>query len=323
MTDGADHGRPGQRGRGARARPASDSAATDATITDVLPLHGTARPRDLPRRRAEARCRAQPQGGRSANVAEPLGVAPRRRPAPDGGGLARPASRTCALRADAVTAGHGDRGVRRRRPDDRVRRGRRARWASTGCSCPRTAAVFSAFGIGFSDISQHYEAADSTAPDDDRRGSPSRCANGRERDMFAEGVELDGLRGDLPARAQPRRGRSSSNCADSAPTPLERAEPGRRLARAVARRPAAARRDRRCGSDGAERGGHGQPLGPRPHRRRPSSRSTRCVDQPPGDAPTGPRSSRRPFFTMRLPEGWRFRDRRRPATCCSPTTGAA
>ena len=56
---------------------------------------------------------------------------------------------------------------------------------------PRTAAVFSAFGIGFSDVSQHYEhplpATDAATVAE----IAGRLRERARRDMFAEGVELD------------------------------------------------------------------------------------------------------------------------------------
>jgi N-methylhydantoinase A len=54
---------------------------------------------------------------------------------------------------------------------------------------PRTAAVFSAFGIGFSDISQNYEAPLSTVD-----AAPEVIEQLRQRarrDMYAEGVDLE------------------------------------------------------------------------------------------------------------------------------------
>ena len=54
---------------------------------------------------------------------------------------------------------------------------------------PRTAAVFSAFGIGFSDICQHYEAPLSAV--DDVVTVAEQLRQRARRDMFAEGVDLD------------------------------------------------------------------------------------------------------------------------------------
>ena len=53
---------------------------------------------------------------------------------------------------------------------------------------PRTAAVFSAFGIGFSDVSQHYEHP---LPSNDAatiNAIADRLRERARRDMFAEGV---------------------------------------------------------------------------------------------------------------------------------------
>jgi N-methylhydantoinase A len=56
---------------------------------------------------------------------------------------------------------------------------------------PRTAAVFSAFGIGFSDVSQHYEQPLQSADSDAVGEAMAQLRQRAERDMFAEGVDLE------------------------------------------------------------------------------------------------------------------------------------
>jgi N-methylhydantoinase A/oxoprolinase/acetone carboxylase beta subunit len=54
---------------------------------------------------------------------------------------------------------------------------------------PRMAAVFSAFGIGFSDLGQRYELPLAAADDDMVRQTADRLLALGARDMFAEGVD--------------------------------------------------------------------------------------------------------------------------------------
>ena len=56
---------------------------------------------------------------------------------------------------------------------------------------PRTAAVFSAFGIGFSDVSQHYEQPLQRTDAEAVTDAIATLRERAERDMFAEGVELE------------------------------------------------------------------------------------------------------------------------------------
>lgn len=55
---------------------------------------------------------------------------------------------------------------------------------------PGLAAVFSAFGIGFSDIAHHYEATLKANSDDALKASLDELLGRARRDMFAEGFEL-------------------------------------------------------------------------------------------------------------------------------------
>jgi len=54
---------------------------------------------------------------------------------------------------------------------------------------PRMAAVFSAFGIGFSDLGQRYELPLAAADYDTVRQTADRLLALGARDMFAEGVD--------------------------------------------------------------------------------------------------------------------------------------
>lgn len=174
---------------------------------------------------------------------------------------------------------------------------------------PRTAAVFSAFGIGYSDISQRYEqplpaTAAVTAVAGELRGRAAR-------DMYAEGVDLgdcvqawrlrlegdgtastvdlpepEGAAGYLKNGYRPDGELASLELTVVAPLPhVAAAEVGE-----VAESPAVVAGTR------AVRGRDGTaaelPL-------------VALVAQPPGATVEGPAVIEGPFFTMRLPAGWR------------------
>ena len=173
---------------------------------------------------------------------------------------------------------------------------------------PRTAAVFSAFGIGFSDLSQRYEQP---LPDrgsrDDQRGRRAADAGGREGPV---------RRGRRPGPSARRGSGSPSNAAtprsvidladpqDAAAhlrhsdraslelvllAPLPHVTLG--LAGDIAASPARA--------DGTRvlRDGQGG---------RAEVPVYDLLSQPPGAQAPGPAVIEGPFFTMRVPEGWGF-----------------
>ena len=126
VADGAPDGRPGQRGRRTRARPASGSAATEATITDVLPADRRARPGDLPGRDAGPAIRPQREGDpgqdrRAARASRSTRRCVRMEEAYPA------ASRRALADASRRHRRHRARRVRRGRADDRLRRGRAGR----------------------------------------------------------------------------------------------------------------------------------------------------------------------------------------------------
>ena len=172
---------------------------------------------------------------------------------------------------------------------------------------PRTAAVFSAFGIGFSDLSQHYEHP--LAATDERTVAEivSRLRERARRDMFAEGVEPDDCEesfrlvvernGDdvVTALADPLDLAADVRDADVASLELSLVAPlphvGMGATGEVSARPA-------------------EPSGTRPVRDRHGGVAELPVytllDQPGGAQADGPAVVEGPFFTMRLPDGWRF-----------------
>ena len=172
---------------------------------------------------------------------------------------------------------------------------------------PRMAAVFSAFGIGFSDLGQRYELPLAAADYDTVRQTADRLLALGARDMFAEGVdasactprfritieqedtervvELDDLH---EAAAQLKPGdRASLELVLLAPLPH------------VA-----------MGAEGDPGASPAQSGGTRPLRDGRGGRAEVAVyaleQQRPGARGHGPAVIEGPFFTMRVPVGWQF-----------------
>jgi N-methylhydantoinase A/oxoprolinase/acetone carboxylase beta subunit len=168
---------------------------------------------------------------------------------------------------------------------------------------PGLAAVFSAFGLGFSDIAQEYEAPVGTTADHPR-GREVHTKRAR-RGMFAEGFALEdcrvatslritgperdeivahGLRDGLPERHADER------CFLSLVAARPIAQPRLRGAFADTRAAAVARATRRiCAGSRVE----DLPVYP-------------IENQPPGAGAAGPAVLEDPFFTCRIDAGWRF-----------------
>jgi N-methylhydantoinase A/oxoprolinase/acetone carboxylase beta subunit len=170
---------------------------------------------------------------------------------------------------------------------------------------PRTAAVFSAYGIGFSDISQHYEAPLSTV--DDAEEVAEQLRQRARRDMFAEGVDLDACVESF--RLVIARGEDEAL--------VELADPGD-LARHVREGDVASLElslvstlphvviggDGTVGESAAVAAGSRSVLdGAAGSADLPVYE---LVDQPPGAHARGPAVIEGPFFTMRVPGGWHF-----------------
>ena len=177
---------------------------------------------------------------------------------------------------------------------------------------PRMAAVFSAFGIGFSDIGQRYEQPLTAVDYATIKQTADQLLALGARDMFAEGVdpsacvprfrltveredeerviELDELH-DATAHLSPGD-RASLELVLLAPLPhVALGETGDIPASAA--QPEGAR-ELRDGSDGTGVGGHQE------------APVYALEGQRPGARGTGPAVIEGPFFTMRVPEGWQF-----------------
>jgi N-methylhydantoinase A len=272
----------------------------DATITDVYLCMGLLDPRtyldgslalDVERSRKAVR----------ATVADPLGLtldaALVRMEAAYLDQVAQ-ALRTEPLTADTVVAAFGGAGPM-------TVCGAAERAGIRKAIIPRTAAVFSAYGIGFSDISQHYEAPLSTV--DEAGEVVERLRQRARRDMFAEGVDLDACVESF--RLVIARGEDEAL--------VELADPGdaARLVREgdvaslelslVSALPHVV-----IGGDGTVGESDAVAAGSRSVLDGAAGSADlpvyELVDQPPGAHARGPAVIEGPFFTMRVPGGWRF-----------------
>jgi N-methylhydantoinase A len=171
---------------------------------------------------------------------------------------------------------------------------------------PRTAAVFSAFGIGFSDVSQHYEhplpATDPATVDEIAR----RLSERARRDMYAEGVEIDDCEASFRIVIE-RNGYSVA-------APLDEWQPsqhsGNGEAASLELSLVAPLPHVSMGTSGAVSATAATSCGTRTVRNRDGTSSDLPVypldDQPTGAVLDGPAIVEGPFFTMRLPDRWRL-----------------
>jgi N-methylhydantoinase A len=276
---------------------------TDATITDVYLLMGILDPASYLggelKLDAERSAKAV-----TANVAEPLGISLEEALARmEEAYLERVAEALRAsgnLGSETVIAAFGGAG-----PMTVCGAARKAGVAQV--VVPRTAAVFSAFGIGFSDVSQHYEQP-LPATDEETVGEVvARLRERARRDMFAEGVELDECEASFRLVLE----RDGDDVVVELVDPLDLAAHVRNGDVAslelslVAPLPHVG-----MGATGDVSATPAQPSGTRPVRDRESEIVELPVytllEQPSGAQADGPAVVEGPFFTMRLPDGWRF-----------------
>jgi N-methylhydantoinase A len=172
---------------------------------------------------------------------------------------------------------------------------------------PRTAAVFSAFGIGFSDLSQRYEQPLPDAEPATISAVAERLLEAGARDLYAEGVDpgectprfrITVERGDTESvieLADPQDAAAHLMHSDRASLELVLVSPLPHVtlgqAGDIAASPARA--------DGTRvlRDGQGG---------RSEVPVYDLLSQPPGAQAPGPAVIEGPFFTMRVPAGWRF-----------------
>jgi N-methylhydantoinase A len=172
---------------------------------------------------------------------------------------------------------------------------------------PRTAAVFSAFGIGFSDLSQRYEQPLPDAEPETISAVAERLLQAGARDLYAEGVDpgectprfrITVERGDTESvieLADPQDAAAHLRHSDRASLELVLVSPLPHVtlgqAGDIAASPARAdgTRELRDGQGGRDE----VPV-------------YDLLSQPPGAQAPGPAVIEGPFFTMRVPAGWQF-----------------
>jgi N-methylhydantoinase A/oxoprolinase/acetone carboxylase beta subunit len=172
---------------------------------------------------------------------------------------------------------------------------------------PRTAAVFSAFGIGFSDLSQRYEQPLPDAEPETISAVAERLLQAGARDLYAEGVDpgectprfrITVERGDTESvieLADPQDAAAHLRHSDRASLELVLVSPLPHVtlgqAGDIAASPA------RADGSRALRDGQGG---------RDEVPVYDLLSQPPGAQAPGPAVIEGPFFTMRVPAGWQF-----------------
>jgi N-methylhydantoinase A/oxoprolinase/acetone carboxylase beta subunit len=172
---------------------------------------------------------------------------------------------------------------------------------------PGLAAVFSAFGIGFSDVAHHYEMRLSEPTDTALRATLTRLLERAQRDMFAEGFDLAECERQVRLLCT-RDGTETVECLDGEPALPRDMHAGdqlalslrvvKPLAHATLRTDSKAALSKAVSSE--VRRAH---LGAAGWRELPVFR----VDgQPRGAAGAGPAIIEESFFTCRVPDGWRF-----------------
>jgi N-methylhydantoinase A/oxoprolinase/acetone carboxylase beta subunit len=275
---------------------------TDATITDVYLLMGVLDPETY----LDGSLKLDAERSRKAvqtHIAEPLGVSVDE-------ALARmeqtyldrlaDALRTEDLAQDTVVAAFGGAG-----PMSVCGAARSA--GIRHVIIPRTAAVFSAFGIGFSDIAQNYEHPLAATDKESLAVAVRQLRLRAARDMYAEGVEAKDCVESVRLRAD-RDGRTividvedvtalaaHLRAGDAASLELSLVAPLPHVAidvplevPSVPASTSGVRLVRDRTGDAAE-----LPV-------------FTLVDLPPGAQGSGPAVVEGPFFTMRLPQGWTF-----------------
>jgi N-methylhydantoinase A/oxoprolinase/acetone carboxylase beta subunit len=271
---------------------------TDATITDVYLLMGILDPSTYLGGTMSLDVESSRKAV-TANVAEPLGLdVPAALERMEDAYLERVARalRASDLRDDTVVAAFGGAGPM-------TICGAAAKAGVRRVLVPRTAAVFSAVGIGFSDLSQRYERPLTATDADTVRAVAADLRARADRDMYAEGVAPEDCKAAYRLLVE-RDGEPSSIELDGSLDPgphvrdgdvtaleltLVAPLPHVGLGAAGAVQPAAATSD-----DTRTVGEAELPV-------------YALVDQPPGAEADGPAVIEGPFFTMRLPGGWRFR----------------
>ncbi|MBI4518608.1 MAG: hydantoinase/oxoprolinase family protein [Deltaproteobacteria bacterium] len=171
---------------------------------------------------------------------------------------------------------------------------------------PGLAAVFSAFGIGFSDIAQHYEARLSEPTEAGLQATLAELLQRAQRDMFAEGIELAQCTRELRL-LRLRNGVETVVALDGKPALPPGMQPGDQLSLSL--RAVKALAHATLAPPGAPPSGSAVAGGTRRVRLDDGWRDLPVFNvaaQPAGATGAGPAIIEEPFFTCRVPAAWRF-----------------
>ena len=172
---------------------------------------------------------------------------------------------------------------------------------------PRTAAVFSAFGIGFSDLSQHYEQPLPAADPATISEITERLLQMGTRDLYAEGVDPNACTAQFRITVE-RDEEEAVIDLDDPQGAAAHLRPGDRASLELVL--LAPLPHVTLGQTGDIPASPAQPGGTREIRdgqdRRAEVPVYALVSQQPGAQASGPAVIEGPFFTMLVPEGWQF-----------------
>jgi N-methylhydantoinase A len=296
--------RVGPESVGAAPGPACFGLGGDeATITDVLLLSGLLEPATY----LEGTLPLHPDRSVKAiedKIAGPLGLsldaALQQMQDAFAGAIAQALAATTTVTEDTVIAAFGGAG-----PMTVCAAARKA--GARQVLIPRTAAVFSAFGIGFSDLSQHYEQPLAATDPATISAVAGRLMQMGTRDLYAEGVDP----GRCTARYRVTVERGGGETVIDLDDPQEAAahlspgEPASLELVLLAPLPHVS-----LGQAGGIPETPARPSGTRELRDGPGERIEAPVyvllSQPPGAQAAGPAVIEGPFFTMLVPAGWQF-----------------
>ncbi|MDB5986226.1 MAG: hydantoinase [Nevskia sp.] len=163
---------------------------------------------------------------------------------------------------------------------------------------PRLAAVFSAFGIGFSDIAHNYDSALSEISNKGLSSALEGLQTRARRDMFAEGFDLEECTVDRAVNFS-RKGEEAShhlNGETKLPAGIKAADNPRVQVRATKRIPHFSMKP----LDGAKA------TAAKTSRKRGALQLYRLEDMKAGEHGAGPAIIEEEYFTCQVPQGWRF-----------------
>jgi len=275
----------------------------EATITDVLLLAGLLDPATY----LEGALQLHPDRSAKAiesKIAGPLGItldeALRRMQDAYAAAIAQALAATTTVAEDTVIAAFGGAGPMTVCAAARMARARHV-------LIPRTAAVFSAFGIGFSDLSQRYEQPLPAADPATISAITELLMQMGARDLYAEGVDPSRCTAQYRITVE-RDDEEAVIALDDPQDAAAHLRPGDRASLELVL--LAPLPHVTLGRPGGTAASPARPSGTRELRDGRGGRTEAPVyillSQPPGAHASGPAVIEGPFFTMLVPGGWQF-----------------